>query len=231
MSREFLNEIPEHLRSAWDKEYPENPESLKIRVLAEVEALKEKQRKTSQLYKHIFGEEHFRHMDTDGNLYMNIQIVDLKGYIDNNERLIQLFNTAADTLENLGNKTVDVPYKNSQTGEMDIAKLTFDAAFQVEQLRNDCKDILEGLSHLVEHADEQYALTQNAIFGKNDYTYLNSTARETFRLINKMINGMSSLPVRHQEFLYFKYAVQGQIKRSEIETSIKKINWPFELKS
>lgn len=156
MSREFVAALPEHLRSIYDKPAEPDPMQTYFKTLHQQEDMKKTTRKNSVLYR-LFGENLFGFMTIDGELNLNIPIIDVneltRAMVDE-EAILSLMSDVTGTVgDGRIRNTINVnrvPKGELPHPEKEDVTFFYDASERVKQLDEARKVIKEALKDINE---------------------------------------------------------------------------------
>lgn len=221
MDQQMLDVIPEHLRSFYENKVI-NPNSLatKFKTLSKAEEVKEKIRLTSNLYK-VFGENLFSFTTINGELNLDIRVLYpiefLKDIRDECNLTMIRMKTVSEATEVFEEKQYP-PTTVSVNGDDRV--ISFDQVNWIERVQSEYKDLDEAYHHVLE-------ITKDAIVDNGQKSlYLNKKTREDIEAINRMLRSIQSSSTLVHNLLYFRQT----IKATELQKSIKNINWRYELR-
>lgn len=221
MDQQMLDVIPEHLRSFYENKVI-NPNSLttKFKTLSKAEEVKEKIRLTSNLYK-VFGENLFSFTTINGELNLDIRVLYpiefLKDIRDECNLIMIRMKMVSEATEVFEEK--QYPPTTVSVNGVDRV-ISFDQVNWIERVQSEYKDLDEAYFRALE-------ITKDAVMDHGQKPiYLDKKTREDIEAINRMLRSIQSSSTLVHNLFYFRQT----IKTTELQKSIKNINWRYELR-
>lgn len=228
MSRDFLQDLPEHLRAIYDKPAEPSPQRTFYQTQIEAEELKEKTRKNSVLYKHIFKEDLFTFMTSEGRLHLDIKLLNPLAFFTDISRESVLMFARYVQLKHLPNGYVSYELTHKDTKQVKMFIKTYLSAERSDQIKAAVVEIDSALKKL---QDDYLGDFQIPLADQQRPIYLNHEQRVEINAMETMMaafystshpsNNSSNMDLRR----YFAHALKPKI----VADSMSRINWYKEL--
>lgn len=228
MSRDFLQDLPEHLRAVYDKAAEPNPQRTFYQTQIEAEQFKEKIRQTSVLYKHIFKEDLFTFMTTEGRLHLDIKLLNPLAFFTDISRESVLMFVRYVQLKHLPDGHVSYELTHKDTKKVKTFTKSYLSAERSDQIKDAVVEIDSALKKL---QDDYLGDFQIPLADQQRPIYLNHEQRTEINAMETMMaayystshpsNNSANIDLRR----YFAHA----LKPKTVADSMSHINWYKEL--
>lgn len=211
MSREFLNDLPPHLRAVYDKAATPDPMKTYFETLRQKEQMEAKTRESSVVYK-LLGERMFGDLTIHGWLNLNTPMVNIrelnKGLIDEMAILDLMWDRLCAVGE--GRTVITLPTMNDD-GTYKTAQLYFSNLTCMDAIERTLKDLKEAQKDLIKmfHKPEDV----NA-YPHRDCVFTNQKEYEAVTAMRRMLSSLyhPANPANHSSnqghLFYFRNTVK-----------------------
>lgn len=224
MSREFVKDLPPHLRAVYDKTPEPDPMKTHFQTLRLQEEMKDKARKTSVVYK-LLGERLFGDLTIHGWLNLNIPMVNIR---ELNKTLIDemaILSCMSDVLTAAGDDRKELMLPPVEGDDVPRkAYLYFSALTCVDAIDRTYKDLKEAHDDLIKLFHKPNDL--NA-YPQCDSVFVNKDEYEAISGMRRMLNSLShpGNPANHSSnqghIMYFR----NTVKLLPLCRSMRDIRW------
>lgn len=225
MSRDFIKDIPEHLRHLYDKPAEPDPQRTYFETLKTQEEAKTHVRKNSKLYA-LMGEQLLGHVQIDRSLLLNINVLDVRGLLKSLVEEAAMLQAMEWNLERVGSgKVKDVIKIRRGGGDVQDEEVTFHFDYFVHSDPiGEARKVLEEAHrdlHELFGSDELYT------YPAWDFAYANKDQYDAFMSARRMLGSLShpNNPINHSSnqghYMYFRHV----IKMKPLARAMRDIRW------
>ena len=228
MSRDFLKDLPEHLRAVYDKAAEPNPQRTFFEAQIEADKLKETVRAKSILYKHFFKEDLFTFMTTEGRLHLDIKLLNpLAFYTDLSRESVLMFVRYVQ-LKHLPNGTVSYDLTHKETKEVKTFTKTYSSELRSSQINTALVEIDSALQTLQEDYLGNFDIPKEE---QERSIYLNHAQRTEITAMEAMAAAFysTSHPSNNSANIDLRRYFAHALKVKTMPDCMSRINWRKEL--